>query len=438
MSLIKNQIEIDDYYFEKQRKNIFIYLKSANIFFRNPRLFLSILFRSYQLLTEEHNIYLKIRTFPNSKNIWVSRSSINFGFYPTDLNRKLEYDFSRSIKKIKIFVWPSIYNMNLLNFRLYLKDKILKFNEIQSKREKYTILKDNAKIYSGKVLTFDNSIVESIDISDQKNLYPYFINFTGIGYQVFKENYSSHYSYKNCTFLGSNSNYFHFLVEVLPNIYKLDENLIKKMRIVLEDKLPSQIYELCEIVTGNKPIKIELQEVASFSCLYVPSDLNYFDIELLKKLRNTLLGEIETKLGNIERLYIKRTNNLFRRLINHSKLEKDLTKLGFKAIDPVELPISDQIYFFSKAKIIIIESGAAMTNLIFADPGCLVIEIQPPDGDLLFWENILVNFGIQIIPLLGKSSFFDKIFFGKDSFKINLRDLRKILDFNLLRIEKLS
>ena len=54
-----------------------------------------------------------------------------------------------------------------------------------------------------------------------------------------------------------------------------------------------------------------------------------------------------------------------------------LKNAGFSVIAPENYTVEQQIRIFSRAKIIVGEIGAALANIIFAPPGCTVIEIMP-------------------------------------------------------------
>ena len=48
---------------------------------------------------------------------------------------------------------------------------------------------------------------------------------------------------------------------------------------------------------------------------------------------------------------------------------------GFEAVRPETMSLSDQIMLFRQAEAIVAPHGSALTNLGFARPGCLVVEL---------------------------------------------------------------
>lgn len=78
----------------------------------------------------------------------------------------------------------------------------------------------------------------------------------------------------------------------------------------------------------------------------------------------------------IERLYVDRRGGTQRRLVNEEAIVTALTALGFVAVRLEDLPVAAQINLFRQATIIVAPHGAGLTNIGFASPGCIVIELM--------------------------------------------------------------
>ena len=74
------------------------------------------------------------------------------------------------------------------------------------------------------------------------------------------------------------------------------------------------------------------------------------------------------------------------------------------------------------------ESGAAMTNLMFAPKGLKVIELNPGDGGYGFWESFLEPFELFHSGLVGQRQNIGKKGFASDGFRINVKTLLQIID----------
>jgi len=91
-----------------------------------------------------------------------------------------------------------------------------------------------------------------------------------------------------------------------------------------------------------------------------------------------MLGNIRKRLGPIEtpkRVLVVRGLANSRNILNRAELIEALTPLGFAAIQPDNLSFDEQALTFAQAEFVICEFGAAMTNVIFCQPGTKVIEI---------------------------------------------------------------
>ena len=76
------------------------------------------------------------------------------------------------------------------------------------------------------------------------------------------------------------------------------------------------------------------------------------------------------------RLYISRGDNTNQRvLLNEPELLNRLVSRGFRSIELSKLSFDEQVDLFARAEAVIGVHGAGLSNLVFAPPGCLVMEI---------------------------------------------------------------
>jgi capsular polysaccharide biosynthesis protein len=64
-----------------------------------------------------------------------------------------------------------------------------------------------------------------------------------------------------------------------------------------------------------------------------------------------------------------------RKVINQDNLEALLCRCGFVAVDPGRMKPLEQIDIASRAKVLVGSMGAALANMVWADPGTKVIAI---------------------------------------------------------------
>ena len=98
-----------------------------------------------------------------------------------------------------------------------------------------------------------------------------------------------------------------------------------------------------------------------------------FRPELLRSVRETLCPENAEKPHR--RIYISRAKAQRRKLLNEKDIWPILEKLGFELVFMEEMSFSAQIEAMQQAEIVVAPHGAAITNVLFCQPGTHVLEI---------------------------------------------------------------
>jgi capsular polysaccharide biosynthesis protein len=189
------------------------------------------------------------------------------------------------------------------------------------------------------------------------------------------------------------SNYFHFLIDVLPRLGVLEQ----APDIAAPDRwyAPGQTSfqrELLDMVGIGPEQRIDSEEAhhVQADCLVVPGVPSICEQNppwVVDFLRSRLLTRVP---ASTERrpVYIVRsagTNN--RAVTNEAELIRLLTARGFDIVDPSQMSVAEQIRTFATAPVIVSPHGAALANLVFTSPGSTVIELFPPGCVLLtYWR----------------------------------------------------
>jgi capsular polysaccharide biosynthesis protein len=93
-----------------------------------------------------------------------------------------------------------------------------------------------------------------------------------------------------------------------------------------------------------------------------------------------------------------------RRVVNEEQiLAEVLEPRGFRILDPAGLSVADQIAEFAAATAIVTPHGAGMTNVLFASPGCRVVEMFPSSQILqpCYWRMAHSVPGVEYRYLAG-------------------------------------
>ncbi len=95
-------------------------------------------------------------------------------------------------------------------------------------------------------------------------------------------------------------------------------------------------------------------------------------------IRSIYLDEISiNKASNKRRIYIARGESKKRKVINELEVGQLLKKYNFDIVSMDNKTVTEQAEIFGQAEVIIAPHGAALTNLLFVQPGVKLLEIFP-------------------------------------------------------------
>lgn len=218
-------------------------------------------------------------------------------------------------------------------------------------------------------------------------------------------------------------NYAHWMTEVLPRIAIFcAEEAYKDIPILINDGLHRNLMESLRVVAGSarKIIVIPTGKAAKVAQLHLVSVAGYVPFER----RNTTLDKYSHGLfsptafnllrartdtfaarsqGEWPDKIILRRKSGARLVSNFADMESALVPKGFKVIETEGLSFIEQVILFSRAKIIIGSSGAALANLVFApkDAKIFILISKFPDTSYWYWQNIACSTGKKINYVLG-------------------------------------
>ena len=206
---------------------------------------------------------------------------------------------------------------------------------------------------------------------------------------------------------AGNSNYWHWLFDVLPRL-KIVENILslKKINFFLvpsiKKKFQLQSLKLLKI-KKNKILPSEnFRHIQTNSLIvtdhpYVfknnPSkEIQNIPIWIIDWLKEKFVSKKKRVINQSTKIFIDRDNSKDnrRRIINHKELLFFFKNKGFKIIKLENLSFLKQVSFFSNAKIIAGLHGAGFANIVFAKKKTMVIEIKPVTAG-----NVIRNLSIK-------------------------------------------
>ena len=185
---------------------------------------------------------------------------------------------------------------------------------------------------------------------------------------------------KNSFLLGSSpaDNYFSNLIHFFPRIFFNNE---KKINIVIHRNLSNKFRNLIKTICQMRDIEITFNFLDDgfykFENSSIPQFLNINNsINILKYFIDKILIDLKAPSFR-SKIYIRRENANYRKILNEADLIEKLRKQNFEIINPQHFEILDQMKIFSNAEVIISPHGSNLTNIIFCNTGTKIIEISP-------------------------------------------------------------
>lgn len=242
-------------------------------------------------------------------------------------------------------------------------------------------------------------------------------------------------------------NYFHFNIELLSKLCLINEiDEYNRFPILVDERclIRQSFKEELEMLNIHNRKIIPLSEGYSYNAkklIYI-SELSIVPINLKRNARlryeDYVLNDLAVKPlydnlsinSNIFRkLFISRKNCWWNhRLVNDINIEQIFKEHGFEIICPEEMSFQDQLKTFSEAECIAGASGAAFTNILFANKNAKIICICSKEIKLSCYSSIAGVLGQQCYYLDAKIHYNPNIVYYQNSFELEEEYLRKFLE----------
>jgi len=181
--------------------------------------------------------------------------------------------------------------------------------------------------------------------------------------------------------------YYHWLLEVLPNLL-FSIARFPDIRIVLSEDCPGYVTDGLITVLGP-------EAAARFIFCSTPIRVNTLVMPQYHtapeftsgQVLSLLQSEVKSKVvagqaviagcGTGTKLFISRRKSRRRRLKGEDLLEERLRERDFTILHCENISFADQIRAFHQAEVVVATHGAGLSNLVWSQPPCEVIEIFP-------------------------------------------------------------
>lgn len=208
-------------------------------------------------------------------------------------------------------------------------------------------------------------------------------------------------------------NYYHLTIDyLLPAI----ETLIRRqaewagreVNLVVFDDLPVTRYFMAVVADhGYRPRLVRSRPGQAFACetyLYAQvmgasHDHSFCFGDFTGEIGRQALGRGPSPAG--EKLYIPRTRTRIRNLHNEPDVRAALQARGFSVLKLGWDDFESQVRAFAGAKLVVAAHGAALANLMWAQPPCRVIELQPFNARKSVYLHFAAERGLDYDFVLG-------------------------------------
>ena len=203
---------------------------------------------------------------------------------------------------------------------------------------------------------------------------------------------------------AASDNYYHWMVESLPRWKMvLAANHLEYDFVLLHSKPSNFQDEMLDRlkVPPEKRLRCSKNFIHQFDRLVVPSAPapQWQPPEWVREWIRSLFPKAA---GGPEKIYVTRRDARRRKLANELELETSLRSLGFVIIQPEKLTVTEQARFFGSAKCIVAPHGAALSNLIFAPAGSLLVELFHPGILVPVYKNLAGTCQLRYRALIGQ------------------------------------
>ena len=196
---------------------------------------------------------------------------------------------------------------------------------------------------------------------------------------------------------AGNSNYWHWLFDVLPRLEILSKiEHYKKIDYFLcpslEEKFQNETLDIIDINKNKRLSSKKYRHISTKSITAVdhPSVLNNNPSKeiqnipnwISKWLKNVFLKKLERNKIFPKKIYIDRrdaksNHKHLRKIINEKEIITLLKEKNFKVISLSELTFVDQVSLFNNIDQVVGLHGAGFANIVFCKPGTKVLELKP-------------------------------------------------------------
>lgn len=251
---------------------------------------------------------------------------------------------------------------------------------------------------------------------------------------------------------GPTGNWAHWITEYLPKL-ALAEDLerYRGWPLVVDEGLHPNIMASLELVAAprtvvrlpqgvpmrvNRAVTIGSPGHTAYEYRYDPDtgppgfkrEHTVFSPVALDLVRQRAWQAVGARPARQRLIYITRPKGSLRPFVGASAVEGFFAALGFELLDCGAMSAREQVSLFAQARCIAGQSGAGLTNLVFAPPGCRVVVFQAnsPHSIFHYFANMGAAAGHHVYYAYGEAIYEPGGHPGHAGFSLELQDVKRL------------
>ena len=206
------------------------------------------------------------------------------------------------------------------------------------------------------------------------------------------------------------NNYYHWMLQGLPRLSLVLDSVGASTidRFLVDPEPASFVLETLEragvppdrVVRADRPVPAYRAErlVAATMLPVGPPPPSW----ATRFVRGLFPDSLERDVGAL--LYVERGASKRRRLVNEDRVLNVLTPYGFRPVTMDGRTVADQAALFAGARCVVAPHGAALTNVVFAQPSTSVLELLAANAPACLYAVLARHVGLRYDVLVGSEA----------------------------------
>lgn len=184
-----------------------------------------------------------------------------------------------------------------------------------------------------------------------------------------------------CCINEFSDNFFHWFTEVLPKMIYVKNKF--KPDVIFHIPFPLKDYQSVSLKYCSLNFFVTKGDFTFFYKLRVVENLykypGYYHPELMIETSRLIKNSFANRKLKNRKIYITRKNASRRRILNESETLEVVIRHGFEIFDFDLINFQQQVEIILDTSILVSLHGAALTNMMFMEPGSTIVEFLPKE-----------------------------------------------------------